>query len=289
MKILFFGGDKRQLEIIKYLLDYNHEIDLLGYENIEINKCNKVQIENIEINKYDVLIFPVSGVNNDFSVVTDFSKEKIYINPNIFKNVKNNACIISGIKTKNLNKICELANKETIALMEKENIKEKNSVPTVEGILADIINNTESTINSSRIFVLGYGHIGKLLSKMLKNLGAIVTIGVLTNDEAKEIILKNMYPICTKDKKAMSVTLANSEIIINTVPSLIIDKEYLNLISKDTYLLDISSYPYGIDFEAAKNLNLRYKLYTGIPAKVAPKTAGDILAREIDSILRRKK
>lgn len=288
VKILFLGGDKRQLEIIKYLQNFNHEIYLLGYDNIEINKCIKVQLNDLKLSDYEVLIFPVSGVNEDFSVISDFSNDKIVLNSKLFMDLSKNTLLITGIKTKNLNLICESANKEAIALMEYESIKEKNSIPTVEGIIADIINNTETTVNNSKIFIIGYGHVGKQLAEKLKSLGAFNTIGVLTKEEANEVIKKDMFPILTNDNKSMSIVFANSDIIINTVPSLIINKEYLNLIDADSYILDISSYPYGVDFNTAKNLNLKYKLYTGIPAKVAPKTAGDILAKEIDSILRRK-
>ena len=83
----------------------------------------------------------------------------------------------------------------------------------------------------------------------------------------------------------MNKCINECNIIINTVPTLIIDKEYIKNIRDDTYILDVSSYPHGIDIKELEKDNIKYKIYLGIPSKVAPKTSGLILTKKINTLI----
>lgn len=290
MKVLFLGGDKRQLEIINHLVDNEHDIDVVGYDKYNFDRnVTKVDLNRLKMNKYNVIIFPVSGVYDDYSVVSDFDDKKLIIYPDLLTNINDKAIIFTGIKTKVLDEMLKYTGRDPIVLMDKEDIKKRNSIPTAEGIIADLIMNTKFTIDGSKIFVLGYGHVGKQLTDKLKALGAILTVGVLTKEEYKDIIGKNMSAIITNDRKLMHQIIPISDIIVNTVPDVILDEDYLRCVNKNVYILDIASHPHGVDFKTANELQIRNKLYMGIPAKVAPKTSGQILAKEIESIIERSK
>lgn len=284
MKILFIGGDKRQLQIINSLS--NHEIDVIGYEKIELwDSVNKKELTNININDYQVIILPINGVKSDLSIVAEYSDKTIILPEDFFINTKKDVLIFSGIRTVKLDIMLKLAEREVIALMEDENVKKENSIPTVEGIIGDLIFYTEHTINRSRILVLGYGNIGKPLVETLTFLGAEVTIGVILEEDYRLLKDKNKKIILTNNQKEMSETLKEIDIVVNTVPSLIIDKTYLEVINKNCYILDIASYPHGIDFAYANEKGIKNKLLLGIPSIVAPKTTGLILAKKIKSML----
>ena len=53
------------------------------------------------------------------------------------------------------------------------------------------------------------------------------------------------------------------------------------------YILDIASYPYGINEEIIKKYkeNIKYNLYLGIPSKYAPKEASEILLTTIKKVI----
>ena len=190
MKILFIGGDKRQLQIINSLS--NHEIDVIGYEKIELwDSVNKKELTNININDYQVIILPINGVKSDLSIVAEYNDKTIILPEDFFINTKKDVLIFSGIRTVKLDIMLKLAEREVIALMEDENVKKENSIPTVEGIIGDLIFNTEHTINRSHILVLGYGNIGKPLVETLTFLGAEVTIGVILEEDYRLLKDKN--------------------------------------------------------------------------------------------------
>jgi dipicolinate synthase subunit A len=63
------------------------------------------------------------------------------------------------------------------------------------------------------------------------------------------------------------------DIIINTVPSKILDKNLLAIVRQDALLIDLASIPGGVDFEYAKERGLKIIHELGIPGKTAYKTA----------------
>ena len=71
------------------------------------------------------------------------------------------------------------------------------------------------------------------------------------------------------------------ELIFNTVPHLLFDARTLEFAAKNARMFELASEPYGIDFAAAKRLNIPVILAEGIPGKYAPKTAGIILQKAI--------
>ncbi len=285
MRILFLGGDPRQIIIINEL-SKNHNIDVVGYEKITLNdNINKILLKDLDVTLYDVIIFPVSGVQDNYLLKSSFSDEKLQLNQHFLDNVNKKTLIFTGIRTKCLDEMLELSNKEVISLMQDKEIQVENSVPTVEGIIADVIYNTPETLKNSNILILGYGNIGRLLSNKLKALDAVITVGVIERKDYEELLSRNINAFYTSNVVSFSEAVKQKQVIINTVPSLLLNKYYLDLVDKDIYILDVSSYPYGVDFEYAKSINLKCKLFLGIPSIVAPKTAGQILSRKINTMI----
>ena len=50
---------------------------------------------------------------------------------------------------------------------------------------------------------------------------------------------------------------------------------------RDVFLLDLASAPYGVDFEAARQLKIKAATAPGLPGKTAPKTAGGLIAESV--------
>jgi len=73
--------------------------------------------------------------------------------------------------------------------------------------------------------------------------------------------------------------IGRADLIFNTVPALVLTSELLSFTHPQVLIIDLASHPGGTDFQAAQRLNRRAILAPGLPGKVAPKTAGEILAR----------
>jgi len=66
--------------------------------------------------------------------------------------------------------------------------------------------------------------------------------------------------------------IKRAEIIFNTVPHQILDRDMLEKVAKDTVIIDLASIPGGTDFEYAQMLGIKAILAPGLPGIVAPKT-----------------
>lgn len=66
---------------------------------------------------------------------------------------------------------------------------------------------------------------------------------------------------------------------------MILDEKLLGVMDKNSLIIDLASRPGGIDHETAAKLNRRVVWALGLPAKAAPMTAGEIIARTVTDIL----
>ena len=281
MNCLILGGDKRYYEIIRDFKNKNYNVDMVGYIN-EFAGTSSINYEDINIKKYDLILFPISGVGNDFIIK---GEKNFKVEADLLKDVKENCLIFSGIKTNCLEEMMKYCKKNINFLMNDESIIKENSIITVEGIISDIITNTDITINKSKVLVIGYGNIGSYLTKVLNDLKALVSVSVILDKDKNLLDKLKINSVYSNDISSMRKVISESDIIINTVPSLVLNEYYINYMKSNCYVLDIASYPHGIDQDALNNKNIKNKIYLGIPSIVAPKTAGKILSKKIDSVV----
>ncbi|MEM5595816.1 hypothetical protein AAHB53_04905 [Niallia circulans] len=76
------------------------------------------------------------------------------------------------------------------------------------------------------------------------------------------------------------------QIVINTVPTLLLTSKLIKNLSSNALIIDLASKPGGTDFAAAKEHNIQTLWALGLPAKVAPKTAGTIIGKTLLELLK---
>ena len=122
--------------------------------------------------------------------------------------------------------------------------------------------------------MLGFGRIGKVLSNMLKGLGANVACEARKNSDLAWIKAYGYEPI---PLSTLRDNLNRFDIIINTIPFQILDEERLNLVKKESIIIDLASNPGGVDRRAAREKNLKVIWALSLPAKVAPLTSAEFI------------
>ena len=130
--------------------------------------------------------------------------------------------------------------------------------------------------------MLGYGRIGKVLSNMLKGMGANVFCEAR---KKKDFAYISAYGYNVVHLEDLEKVIGNMDYIFNTIPVKILNKSYLEKVKEDVVIIDLASNPGGVDFEEAKRKNLNVTWALSLPSKVAPKTAGLYLKNKIDSII----
>lgn len=158
-----------------------------------------------------------------------------------------------------------------------------NAVPTAEGVVQILIEKTPITINGMKCAVTGYGRVGKVLAHTLRNLGAKVT--VIARSQKAFAQCRSNFLKCM-DYEDLRTESNDFDVIINTVPALVLGEKELRNLRADCLIIETASAPFGIDFRAANENALQVIKASSLPGKVAPKTAGEIIGHSILPIMK---
>lgn len=132
------------------------------------------------------------------------------------------------------------------------------------------LQNLPVILKGCNVLVVGWGRIGKCLARLLKQMGAIVTVAA-RKEADRALLLALGYD--TLDASGMGYELLRFRLIFNTAPVMLLPKQALTHCHPDCLKIDLASMP-GI--EANDVIWAR-----GIPNTDAPETSGALIARTI--------
>ena len=276
MKIAVFGGDKRMLFAAKAFYDEGHEVLLTGFDSL-VSLCGiRVCTVREAATECDIAVLPVRPVT-DGKLFAPFSKHPISIAGTIDR-IGQKPLFSGGallLKPYDAGEIYDYSADEIFTL--------RNAELTAEGALGLILNEYEGAVYGSDILVTGYGRIGKVLSGYLRMMGAKVTVAARNSDDRDRIACRGMtasdYP---------EINWRRYQVIVNTVPAEVIDRDAIDQMREDVFIIDLASVPGGVDFSAAKDRELTCIHALALPGKTAPLTAGIIIKDTIMNILKRE-
>lgn len=270
------GGDKRQLFLAKSIYDSGYSVMLGGFDKLQSTGSLVLGDIKAVAAKCDVLIFPVPSVRTDGSINAPFSNECIVLDDELVK-IMIEKPIFIAMKDKFLKAYPQLEKAEIFDYAAKDEFAILNALPTAEGAVEVAMKQFEGTIAGSRCLITGYGRIGKVLAEMLKNLKAEVTVSA-RNPSDMAFAQAFGYDEINTNKMSQ---VRNFDLVFNTVPSMIFDRELLSNTDKNTIIIDLASLPGGVDFEAAHILGIDAVRALALPGKCAPKTAGEIIKKTV--------
>lgn len=242
LNLSVIGGDLRIVKLIEMLAKENYLIYTYGIENADVlNGLSNVEIvDSLEKlgEKSDIILGSIPFSNSMQEINDPFSDKKIPVE-DLLKNIQGKT-LIAGSIGPNTQNLAKQYNIKIIDLLKREELAVLNTISTAEGIIQIAMEETAKTIHSSNILVMGFGRIGKILSKMLDGIGANVYAEARKNEDIAWIKAYGYHAIYLNELKE---NLSKFDIIINTIPSLILNKEYLSQVRKDTLIIDIASSP----------------------------------------------
>lgn len=277
IRLAVIGGDDRELYLIPELQKQGATVVGVGFENASpISGMTVASSLQDVIGQVDVLLFPMFGTDERGVVKAKYSNQPIVLNKEVLQAIPTRVPLIIGFARPALKSV---AAKLGIRLVETASLNELtilNSIPSAEGAIQMAMENTVVTIHGSQSFVLGLGRTGWTLARMLQGIGAHVTGVARKPSDLARAIEMGLHAVHFSD---LEDEIGRAEIIFNTVPQLIIDREMLEKVARDAVIVDLASIPGGTDFEYAQMLGIKALLAPGLPGIVAPKTAGRILAQ----------
>ena len=271
-KIGVVGGDLRIVELAKMLA--NDKFEVLAY-GMEKAKFPGIKITNtIEecVKDADIVVGPLPISSNAQDVNMPFSYNKLSIKEFITK-LSGKTVIAGAIKPE----MYELAKENKVNLIDivkREELAVLNAISTAEGALQIAISETSKNLHGNKVLVMGFGRIGKILAKMLDGIGAKVSCEARKTTDLAWIQAYGYERINLIDLKEH---LGEFDIIFNTIPYKVLNKENLKETKEDALIIDLASNPGGVDREAVKQLKRKFIWALSLPGKVSPITSAQFM------------
>lgn len=284
-KFAIIGGDLRIVKLAEMLAKDENEIYVYGLEKAEDikNNPNIIQCDSIKkaIQDVEIVIGPIPFSSNGNTINAPFGDKEITIRE--MMHVINAKVLIAGGISPEVYGMANDEYIEIIDIMKREELAVLNTIATAEGTIQIAIENTNKILHGSEVLILGFGRIGKVLARKLAGLAVKVTCAARKDEDLAWI---QAYGHKATNINSIGENLKQFDIIINTVPHMILTEERLKNVKKDCLLIDLASNPGGIDKKAVKDLNLKFVWALSLPGKVAPTTSAEFIKETIYNIIK---
>ena len=297
-KIAVIGGDARMIAAAEYL-GKAYEVVLCGFDGreggsgvVDLLCCSgsaehpgpldgfalaDTPFEALE--GCEAALLPLPALSGG-DISTPFSDKRI-----------SRAGLIEAMKLRGVKKLfggmlgeladeCRAAGIEIVDYFELEEFVTSNALLTAEGAVFTAMEELKVALHGSRALVVGNGRIGRLLASKLDALRADVTVAAR---KPVDLALIRAAGLKTADSRKLGELLESEhfEVVFNTVPALVFDRETLERIDRKTLIIDLASKPGGVDIAAAGALGRRVIWALSIPGRYAPISAGRAIGEVI--------
>lgn len=284
--VAVIGGDSRQVMVAEALSEEAAWVKVWGLVGARPSS-RLFYADSLEeaVMNAGVVVLPISGVDKAGKVRTNCSELQIVIDQDFFRQLEPRTLIVTGSLSAFLRSAAERFNQQVLEFAELDEIAIPNAIPTAEGAIQLAMEHTEFTIDNSVCLTLGYGRVARALAQRLLCFGAQVVVAARNQrqrQEAAEIGCR------TVPLSRLAVEIKAADLVFNTIPAPVLTAEIINEgaeANPNLLLIDLASAPGGIDFAAAGKRGIKALLALGLPGKVAPQTAGKILASNLPSLI----
>ena len=274
------GGDQRSVELAYLLIADGNEVQMYGFDKLNLYLADKESLDDALIHS-DVVVGPLPFSNDEVTLNTPFFSGVIQTSE-ILDLLSNKQVFTAGKINLEFQEKASYNGLISVDYFDREDMQILNAIPTAEGAIQVAMENMKITLHSSNSLVLGYGRIGKALSKILKGIGSNVFVEARDYGDIAWIKNNGYTPIPLKE---LRYNLSEIDVIFNTIPNIILDETMLNKLSKNCLIVDLASKPGGVDLEKAKEYQVTVISAQGLPGKVAPITAARVIKDTIYNII----
>lgn len=283
IKIAVMGGDARELALLEELAGFGARVNVVGLPlKGRITGVFTYSDPEECLAGVDAVVLPVPGINERGFLYCSLAEQPLAFTEELAAKIPANIPVFVGVARPQLTGIASKAGLRLIELMKMDEVAILNSIPTAEGALQMAMEMLPITIHGCTALVLGFGRTGVTLSRLLGAMGAKTMVAARRPEYLARITEMNLTPVPFKH---MVDYLGEADVIFNTVPAPVLTGEVLEKVSPEAVIIDLASAPGGVDYQKAESMGVKAVLAPGLPGKVAPKTAGKILARVITRLL----
>jgi dipicolinate synthase subunit A len=283
IKVAMLGGDGREAVLFKELLHLGAEVAAVGLPGLTAKGDHDSQQALLNaLRGAGVVILPVRGVDQEGNIYTTSDYSSLRFTREIAAAIPPGTPVLVGVARPLLKEMAVTHGWQLHETADMDEMAILNAIPTAEGALMLAMQELPITIHGSEAFVLGLGRTGFALARLLDGVGARVTVIDRGVSDRAWAFREGWAAFSFSD---MAIIIERADVIFNTVPAMVLTEPMLALTKPEVLIIDLASAPGGTDFKAAEVLKRKALLALGLPGKVAPKTAGRILARVYPTLI----
>lgn len=269
MKLLVLGGDIR-LHYTAERLKQKYEVYTYGVSELDM----------LPDEPCDAAVLGLPASRDGINISAPLCRDPVSFNV-LKKFVKCGGIVIGGMISPAIRKFCA----ENGFFCEDhycdEAVMLRNAVPSAEGALAVGINATPEQMLGQKVLILGFGRIASQLAVYLTAMGCEVIVAARSREKRAKARMLGCRAV---GFDVLGNILPEVTLIYNTVPCAVIGEDELAVFDDEAVYVELASVS-GIDSEALKRHSVAVIKAGGLPAKTAPKTAGEIIADAVEEIL----
>ena len=268
MKILLVGGDLRQGYCAKVLAQAGHSVYFWAcQEEIVAQLRHGKQLQKSECAKGDVLLLPYPLSRDNTTVAGTKGAVSLSAIEAVLPAFR---LVVGGGMPKSF-----LAKgPQLLDLSAQEDYTLSLAHITAEATLSLLFTHTKTTVDRLHIGLLGYGRIGRSLAQKCLSLGAKVTVFARGKEKPALAVADGVH--CVEGVCPEPDALSSLSVLVNTVPAPVFPLPLFDSLPEDTLLIELAT---GEQFP--KNTGRPHLLGHGLPGKLLPKAAGEVLGQWI--------
>jgi len=283
MKFALMGGDGRMAQLARLLCADGHRLAVYALERAELPpECRGAVSAEDCARHADCVILPLPLSGRQGYLSTLLSAREVPLEE-VFDALPRGVPVCAGRVDAAAADCAKRSGVGLIDYFEREELCVLNAAATAEGALELLIRETPRTLLGSRVLIVGYGRIGRILAARLRDMGCAVAVASRKYADAAWCRAFGLEPL---DTRALEGHLRDFDMVVNTVPAPVLGEARLRELRPGALCMDLASRPGGVDFAAAAALGVHAVWALSLPGEVAPVSAGEIIRDTIYNILR---
>ncbi len=269
MRMLVVGGDKRNGHLARIAARHDWKVDAVWLDQFDAAYACRWPAQM----QYDIYVLPYPFCERDGMIVTPMAT-KVLTARELAVQIPEKALVMSGSLGDILQTTAQTHQWRLHNPSWEESFAVGNAVPSAEGAISVAMSSSDACIHGSSCLVIGYGRLGRILARMLRGLGAHVWVAARKVKDRTWIRAEG-HLAC--DLSELPQVVGEMSFVFNTAPAMVVDEALLQRMRGDVCIIDLASAPYGVDFEAAKQMGKRAWIEPSLPGRYAPMYAGAVL------------
>lgn len=276
------GGDLRSAYLAGLLAVDGYKVITSGFDSTDLPPCvtgctNPAQAVTLA----DCVILPLPVTTDGATINAPFSRIRISLDQ-VLNALQSKQSLVGGQVSDTVRREVEARGFQIHDYYKREELAVLNAVPTAEGAIQLAMEELPVTISGAHCLITGYGRVGRVLSRLLIALGAHVTVAARKFSDLAWASTQG----CDTIELLHLRQAGDFDVIFNTIPTMIFDRDALKALDKNTLVIDLASRPGGVDFNAAADMQIKTIWALSLPGRVAPKSAGLIIKNTILNMMK---